>query len=458
MIRNLLDQIFITWRTNKNNSVVKKSASSNSRREFVKKTSGALLASTISVNVFGNEVYKHRFNSDTLKVGLIGCGGLGTGAALQSTNADPNVVLTAMADIFPDRLEQSYQNLLKENASKIQVDKDHMFIGFDGYKKVLESDVDVVILATPPSFRPGHLADSVAAGKHIFCEKPVAVDAPGIRSVLETAKKAKEKGLALMSGFCWRHDNPKIETYDRILDGAIGDVLSIYNTYNTGALWYHEPKREWSKVETTLRNWLYYNWLSGDHIVEQAVHSVDLMSWALGDVLPLTATATGGRQSRIEDQWGNVFDHFAVVYEYANGVKGYHFSRQQKGCSRAYGIEIMGDKGRCDIHVGNKHKIIGKKDWSWEEKKEERNNMYQSEHDTLFASIRAGKPFFDGIKMANSTMLAIWGRMAAYTGQTISWEEALNSEEVLAPPLDDYSWDMQWPLKEVARPGITKFV
>jgi len=437
---------------------VKKLKQSNTRREFVKKTSSALLASTISVNVFGSGSVQHNLNSDTLKVGLIGCGGRGTGAALQATKSDPNVVLSAMADIFPDRLETSYQNLLKENPTKIMVDKDHMFIGFDSYKKVLESDVDVVILATPPSFRPGHLAEAVAAGKHIFCEKPVAVDAPGIRSVIETAKLAKEKGLALMSGFCWRHDNPKIETYNRLLNGAIGNIHSIYNTYNTGALWYHEPQPGWSETEKTLRNWLYYNWLSGDHIAEQAVHSLDLMSWAMGDTLPLKATGTGGRQSRTEAQWGNVYDHFAVVFEYAEGAKGFHFSRQQKGCSRAYGIEMMGDKGRCEIHVSNKHHIKGKKEWSWEDQKEERNNMYQSEHDTLFASIRAGAPFFDGIKMAHSTMLAIWGRMAAYTGQTLTWEEALTSEEKLAPPLEAYSWDMNWPLKEVAKPGITKFV
>lgn len=426
------------------------------RREFVKKSGSALIASSLGFNVLSaRQGTKFDVNADTLKVGLIGCGGRGTGAAYQATMADDNIVLTAMADLFQDRLETSYKNLMIENPDKIQVDEDHKFVGFDSYKKVLESDVDVVLLATPPNFRPGHLEAAIKAGKHVFCEKPVAVDAPGIRSVIESAKKAKEKGLALMSGFCWRHDVPKIDTYNRILDGAIGDVHTIYNTYNTGALWFREPKADWSDMEHKMRNWLYYNWMSGDHIVEQAIHSIDLMSWAMGDELPVSAMGTGGRQSRTEDRFGNVYDHFAIVYEYGDGRRGFHFSRQQKDCSRAYGIDMNGDQGRCSIDVFRKHEIIGKNgEWTWEG---EKSNMYQNEHDTLFASIRSGDPYNDGVRMANSTMLAIWGRMAAYTGQTISWEDALNSEEKLAPALEDFSWDMNTPDVKVAQPGITKF-
>ena len=214
---------------------------------------------------------------------------------------------------------------------------------------MIDSDVDVVILTTPPSFRPAHLEAAIGAGKHVFCEKPVAVDAPGIRRVLASAKKAKEKGLSLMSGFCWRHDIPKQETYKRILDGSIGDVVSIYNTYNTGALWYKDRKEGWTDNETMMRNWLYFNWLSGDHIAEQAVHSLDLMSWAYGDKLPVKVSGTGGRQSRTEGKFGNVYDHFALVYDYGDGKMGYHFSRQQKDTSRAYDISMMGDQGRAYI-------------------------------------------------------------------------------------------------------------
>ena len=430
----------------------------STRREFVKKSGTAILGSTLGFNILSAQENKANLNSDTLKVGLIGCGGRGSGAALQAINSDPNVVLTAMGDIFRDKLDISYENLKMEMPDKIKVDEDHKFIGFDAYKKVLASDVDVVLLTTPPNFRPGHLAAAVEAGKHIFCEKPVAVDAPGIRSVIESAKKAKEKGLALMSGFCWRHDTPKIDTYNRLLDGAIGDIHTVYNTYNTGALWYREPKPDWSKMEHKLRNWLYYNWISGDHIVEQAVHSIDLMSWAMGDEMPVSASGTGGRQSRTEEQYGNVYDHFAIVFEYSDGRKGFHFSRQQKGCSRAYGLDMMGSNGRCHINVSNKHQIISDDgEWNWK-RKGKRSNMYQNEHNTLFASIRSGNPFFDGKRMANSTMLAIWGRMVAYTGQTISWKDALNSNEKLTPNLDDYSWDLDWNMKDIAKPGITKFI
>ncbi len=420
----------------------------------MRKSGSAVIGTTLGFNILTAQNYKHKINSDTLKVGLIGCGGRGTGAAYQATMADPNVVLTAMADIFKDTLDSSYDNLMLENPEKILVDEGHKFVGFDAYKKVLETDVDVVILATPPSFRPAHLEAAIGAGKHIFCEKPVAVDAPGIRRVIATAQKAKEKGLALMSGFCWRHDIPKRDTYRRLLDGAIGEITSIYNTYNTGALWYKEPKGNWSEFETTMRNWLYFNWLSGDHIAEQAVHSLDLMSWAYGDTLPQRVSGTGGRQSRTEEKFGNVYDHFAVVYDYGDGKMGYHFSRQQKGCSRAYDISMMGNQGRAYIDVSREHVIHGKSKWKWEG---ERSNMYQNEHDTLFASIRKGEPFNDGVRMANSTMLAIIGRMAAYTGETLTWEQAMNSEELLGPAVDEYNWSLNWPLAPVAQPGITKF-
>ena len=429
--------------------------SQSTRREFVKKSSSAVLASGIGFGILSAKGSQRHLNSDTLKVGIIGCGGRGSGAALQAVNSEDNVVLTAMADAFRDRLDKSYESLMAEAPDKIKVDEGNKFVGFDAYKSVLDSDVDVVILATPPSFRPGHLKACVEKGKHVFCEKPVAVDAPGIRSVMETAKKAKEKGLAMMSGFCWRHDIPKIDTYNRLLDGGIGEIQSIYNTYNTGELWSFEREAGWSDMEYTLRNWLYYNWLSGDHIAEQAVHSLDLMSWAMGDQLPVSATGTGGRQSRTDDKYGNVYDHFAIVYDYPDGKQGFHFSRQQKGCSRSYGLNILGVEGQCEIDVFRKHVIKGKTNWKWSGKK---TNMYQNEHDTLFASIRKGEPYFDGIRMANSTMLAIWGRMVAYTGRTLTWDEALNSEEVLGPPLEDYNWDMKWPLKEVAQPGLTKFV
>ena len=439
---------------------MKKKTIDTSRRKFLKTTSATVVGSSLAFNVLGKNNTNFNFNSDTLKVGLIGCGGRGTGAANQAINSDPNVVLTAMADVFEDRMETAYNALLDENPDKVKIAPDHKFMGFDGYKKVLESDVDVVILATPPSFRPAHLEACIEAGKHVFFEKPVAVDAPGIRRVIATAKKAKEKNLGFMSGFCWRYDYPKRATYDRLLDGAIGDIHTVYTTYNTGALWWKETKPSWGKFKKELRNWLYYNWLSGDHIMEQAVHSLDLMSWAMGDVLPVRAVGTGGRQSRTEEKYGNVYDHFSIIYEYANGEKGFHIARQQKDCARAYHIEAMGNKGRANMEVFSKHEIMGKKNWQWEKefKKKDKNNMYQTEHDELFASIRKGSPINDGVRAANSTMLALWGRMVAYTGESLTWDQALNSEEVLGPKIDEYNWDLDWEMAEVAQPGITKFV
>ncbi len=423
------------------------------RRSFIKTTSAAAIGGTIALNI---SLPKSSFamNSDTLKVGLIGCGGRGTGAANQALSADPNVVLTHMADIFQDRIDLSINSLKKLHSDRVMVTEDTKFVGFDGAEKVINSDVDVVLLVTPPYFRPKQLEMAVEAGKHVFCEKPVAVDAPGIKKVLAAAAKAKEKNLSLVSGFCWRYHEAKRETFSRVLDGAIGNVTSVYNTYNTGALWLREVEPDWSPMRKKMRNWLYYNYISGDHIVEQAVHSIDMMSWAMGDAQPVKVTGTGGRQSRTGPEYGNIFDHFGIVYEYENGVKGYHFSRQQKDCSGSYGVEMMGDKGRCEVNCGrNRHTIYGDEDWRYRGKG---NDMYQQEHDELFASIRAGKPMNDGEWMARSTMLAIMGRMVAYTGQTITYEQALNSTEVLGPA--EINDNTQYVDPPVARPGITKFI
>ena len=416
------------------------------RREFIKTTGAAAIPSIMKASSF-------KYNSDTLKVGLIGCGGRGSGAAVQALTADKNVVLSAMADAFEDRLNESLKAISDEHPERVEVE--HKFVGFDAYKQLLATDVDVVILTTPPCFRPAHLEAAIAAGKHVFCEKPVAVDAPGIRRVIAVAQEAKKKNLSLMSGFCWRFDFPKRATFQRILDGSIGDVMTIYNTYNTGELWSKPYKPGWTGMEKKLRNWLYYNWMSGDHIAEQAVHSLDLMSWAFGDVLPLSATGTGGRQVRTAPEFGNVYDHFAIEFEYPNGAKGFHFSRQQKGASRSYGMYANGTQGMCNIDVFTKHEITGKVNWKYEG---EKNNMYQTEHDELFAAIRKGTAFNDGERMANSTMLAIMGRMVAYTGQTLTWDEAINSQEILGPTIDQYNWELDWPDAPVAMPGITKFI
>lgn len=423
------------------------------RRTFLK-TTGKALVGTAALPLVFNVNKSFGMKDDILKVGLIGCGGRGTGAAAQALKADSNAVLTCMADIFSDYLDESYNALIQVNPLQVQVDEGRKFIGFDAYQKVLESDVDVVILTAPPAFRPGHFKAAVQAGKHVFCEKPVAVDAPGVRSVLETARLAKEKGLNVVSGFTFRYDFPKRALFEKINNGEIGEVMSVLTVRNGGGLWYKERQPSWTEMEYQLRNWYYYDWLSGDYIVEMMVHSLDMMSWAFGDKLPVKATGSGGRQSRTEEKWGNIYDHFAIEYEYENGAKGIHFSRQQQGCSNVNKAEVFGKNGNAIVDIGRQiHSLKGENSWDYEG---EKNNPYETQHEELFAAIRAGKPINEGDLMANSTMLAILGRMVGYSGQTITWEQAMNSNQVLGPRLDEYRWDLEWPVPPVAIPGKTK--
>ncbi|MUH34796.1 gfo/Idh/MocA family oxidoreductase [Zobellia amurskyensis] len=427
--------------------------SKDTRRGFIKKAGAAALFSAGSIhmpvglaNSFSGTIKKQ------LKVGLVGCGGRGTGAAVQALNADPDVILHAMADAFEDRLTSSLNLLKKAHGKRIKVDKERQFVGFDAYKKLIDSGVDVVLLASPPGFRPNHLTAAIDAGKHVFYEKPVAVDAPGVRKVLEAAKKAKNKNLSLVSGYCFRYDLQKQALYGKVLDGAIGDIKSISSTRNGGELWFKDRQPEWTDMEYQLRNWYYQNWLSGDFIVEMFVHSLDMITWALGEKMPLSVTATGGRQWRTDKKYGNIFDHFAMEYNYADDVKGYCFTRQQRGGSSKNAVEINGSLGNA-YYEGNRHEITGKNSWKYDG---EVNDMYQSEHDALFKSIREGSGINDGELSANSTLMGIMGRMAAYTGQTITWEDALNSTEILGP--DSYDWNLKFEGPEIAVPGKTKFI
>lgn len=405
-------------------------------------------------------------NSNTLKVGLIGCGGRGTGAAVEALNADPNVILTGMADAFGDHLNNAYATLKEKMGRKVEVTAGNKFVGLEAYQQLINSDVDVVLLAAPPAFRPAHLEAAVGAGKHIFCEKPFAVDAPGLRRVIKAAKTAKSKNLALVSGFCWRYHLPKRETFERVRNGQIGNILVAESNYNTGELWYKERQPNWSDFEYQLRNWLYYNWLSGDHIVEQAIHSLDMMQWALGDELPLKVIGSGGRQKRTDPKFGNVFDHFSVVYEYKNGIKSFFSCRQQDDTTPSYAVELVGNQGRClvDCRTGA-HIISGKSPWKYDDdtkftddkayEKSTSRSMYQQEHDELFASIRNNKPKYDGDWMVKSNLVALAGRTAAYTGQEVAIQDVLDSKEVLFP--EQLSWDTKYDLP-IAIPGINKFM
>lgn len=420
------------------------------RREFLKSSSAKVLAGSLATGLLVPRG-AHAGADDTLKVGLIGCGGRGSGAAVQALSADSSVKLTALGDVFADRLQGSLENLKKqpEIAAKIDVPTERQFVGFNAYQDVINSGVDVVLLATPPHFRPMHLKAAIDAGKHVFCEKPVAVDAPGVRSVIESCKAADQKGLSVVSGLCWRYDNGVRETVQRVLDGAIGDIVAIQENYNAGSLWMHPRKPEWSDMEWQLRNWLYFTWLSGDHNVEQHVHSLDKAAWLLGDVPPERATGLGGRQVRTGPEYGHIFDHHAVVYEFPGDKRVFAYCRQQDGCANDVEDYVMGTKGRAQIL---RNAVEGDEKWRYRGPK---SNMYQAEHDALFQAIRSGKPINNGHYMANSTMMAIMGRMATYTGRTVTWKEAIESQENLAPPA--YDW-VSLPVPPVAMPGQTPLV
>lgn len=437
-----------------------------SRRQFIKTAGIATIGATLPrTSVLGSKAMWSS-NSNTLKVGLIGCGGRGTAAAGEALNADPNVIITAMADAFDDRLQESYNKLKEKYKDKVQVSKENQFVGLDAYQKLIDTDVDVVLLVAPTAFRPDHLEAAVKANKHIFAEKPFAVDAPGIRRVMKTVEEAKRKNLSLVSGFCWRYHYPKRQVFQKVLDGQIGNILTADAFNNTTELWYKERQKGWTDMEYQLRNWLYYNWLSGDHIVEQAIHSIDMLQWAMSDIAPISVVGSGGRQKRTDPKFGNIYDHFALTYTYPSGAKAYFSCRQQNNTSPSYGLDLVGSDG--DLIVNNRtgvHEIKGRRPYKYEdatkftddksyENKEVSRGMYQQEHDELFASIRSGKPINDGEWMTRSNLVAIAGRMAAYTGQTILIEDALASEEVLFPR--NLSWNTKHDIP-IAIPGITEF-
>ena len=372
----------------------------------------------------------------------------------EALRADQNVKLVAMCDAFSDRLETSLHDLQKINdiSKKIDVAPDRRFDGFDGYKKLLDCGVDVVLLTTPPGFRPIHLRAAVEAGKHVFCEKPVAVDAPGIRSVIESARMAKKNGTGLCSGYCYRYDAAKREVVKRIHAGVIGDVTAMHITYFTGPLWDRVPKSvtNFATMEYQMRNWYYFSWLSGDFIVEQHCHNFDKANWVLRGMEPIAASGVGGRLVRSAPRYGNIYDHFACTLEFPGGVKVFSACRQMGGCPSDVNDHVIGTKGQAQLM---KHRIdpTGGDMWEYEG---DVKSMYQVEHDELFASIRAGKPINDGETAALSSGMAIFAREAAYSGQRITWKQFMASNKSLAPK--EYAWADN-PVQGVPLPGVYKF-
>ena len=442
------------------------SDSVSSRRDFLKASSSAVVGGALVSKLGFPAVVSAAPNSDKLRIGLIGCGGRGNGAAANALNSDSNSVLHAMGDIYATAIQRGLGGIKGEikDDSRIAVPPERQFVGLDSFEKVLKSGVDVVILTTPPGFRPLHFKRAIEAGKHVFLEKPVATDASGVRSVRETAKVAQQKGLAVQSGFVWRANVARREFFKRIHAGAIGEVRAVYATYLTGPV-KQMPSKEsrpagMSDTEWQIKNWYNFTWLSGDGLVEQAVHSVDKIAWAMKDAPPLKCTAVGGRQ--IGNNEGNIWDHIEVNYEWANGARAFMAQRQITGCHSETRDTIMGERGMGLLGHRGGTEITGPDAWRFKGDLNENQMLgkaYEIEHVEMFESIRNGKPLNDGEHMCNSTLLAIMGRMAGYTGQEVTWEHMLTSQEKLCPvDLDKLDWSAPLPFSPIALPGRTKVV
>jgi predicted dehydrogenase len=421
-----------------------------SRRTFVKTTTLATAGLVMPRSL--SALSPDPASAEVIRIGVIGCGGRGSGAARDAMRAGgEGIQIVAMGDLFPDRLERARANLAKiasEDpiaAQQFKVTPETLFSGFDAYQKVLATEIDLVILATPPGFRPSHLEAAIAAGKHVFMEKPVAVDPKGIRSVIASSAAAKAKSLAIVAGTQRRHDPAYLEIIRRVHGGAIGELTGGQVYWNQGGLWNAARQAEWSDAEWQIRNWLYFTWLSGDHIVEQHIHNIDVANWAMGGH-PVRAVGVGGRQWRTDAAYGHIFDHFAVDFEYANGAHVMSMCRQIDGTANHIGERFAGTRGTTDAN----RQISGPQPYKWEG---ERKNPYVEEHVDLLASIRAGTPLNEGQQVAESTLSAIMGREAVYTGQAIAWNELLNATQDLTPPLQGFG---TLAVPPVAMPGKTK--
>ena len=440
-----------------------------SRRQFLKNSSlAAAGAAALSQAPF--VITAHAAPDDPIRIGLIGCGGRGTGAAADALGAatdvnypqagyhtenikanasaaSKNVKIVALADVFADRLNNCREQLQKLNMT---IPNEMCFTGFDAYKQLLAvPEINYVILATPPHFRSIHLKAAIEAGKNAFAEKPVAVDGPGVRLVLEAGELAKQKNLGIVAGTQRRHMHSYHETIKRLQDGAIGEILCGRAYWNGGVIWVVERQPEWSDMEWQLRNWNYFTWLGGDHIVEQHVHNLDVLNWAFNSH-PVKALALGGRQARPNQNYGHIYDHFAVEYEYPNGARMFSQCRQMNGCEGKVEEAVVGTKGtsNCKDWIRGIHKQL-----VYRFPKDKDVNAYQQEHQDLIDSIRAGQPLNEAKAVAESTLTGIMGRESAYSGRSVEWDEMLNSTKRLGP--ETYAMG-NLPFPEVAIPGQYK--
>lgn len=423
------------------------------RRGFVKTTAAAAAAGSV---LFPSVIARAQ-GADTgkkLKVGLVGCGGRGTGAASQAVTADDNCELYAMADIYPDIIDQKHEVLaknLKAKGDKMNVG-DRKFVGLDAYQKVIDT-CDVVLLCTPPGFRPAQFEAAVEAGKHVFVEKPCATDIAGVKRFMEAAQKAKQKNLSVLAGFCYRYSDHGRELFKRVHGGDIGEIKSVHCTYWTNMVKPMPPESDrpagMSDVEWQLKNWYNYNWLGGDGIVEQGIHSVDKAFWAMNDAMPIACYGMGGRAR--PNNVSNTYDHFHITYTFPGGVRAHvDWSQYGTGPYKENRDYILGTDGEA-VFEFSKAAITGKTPWSWRPPRDGARNMYQIEHDEFFANIRKGTRHADEDWMIRSTVFGIMGRMAAYTGKEITYEGVMSSGEKLVP--DNIDWNGSLPVYPLAIPG-----
>jgi predicted dehydrogenase len=421
----------------------------SSRRDFLKLSGAALLASNAleriahaaqprSINAMPN-LAPGAFarGDDTLKVALIGCGGRGTGAASQALSTAGNVKLVALADAFQDRLDNSLKSLRAEHADRVDVTPDRCFVGFDAYQKAIDL-CDVAILTTPPGFRPIHFEYAISKNKHVFMEKPVAVDGPGVRRVLAAAEQAKQKNLKVGVGLQRHHDPGYIETVKRLQDGAIGDFTLFRVFWCDSGVWKRPRQPDWNEMTYQMRNWYYFVWICGDHIVEQHIHNLDVANWVM-NATPARARGQGGLQFRNDIDHGEIFDHHMVEFTYPNGTKMMSLCHHWNDTWSDVSEHAHGTKGAADLG-GYRIETRGAPEWKFAlPRGTEPTNPYQVEHDVFFDAVRNDKPHNEAFYGATSTMTAIMGRMATYSGRDISWDEALNSKLALVPT--KYDWD-----------------
>ena len=420
-----------------------------SRRDFLKASAVTTLGVSAGLLASGNFAYAA--GSDTLRVGLVGCGGRGTGAARDAVVSADGVEVVAMGDLFEDRLDRSREGLRQEIGDALKVDDDHAFVGFNAYQQVIDSDVDIVILATPPGFRPMHFRACVEAGKHVFMEKPVSVDVAGAHAIIEAGELAKEKGLSIVAGTLYRRQPSFVEAVKRIHDGMIGELVSAQEYYMTGPIWLRPRKPGMSDMEWQCRNWYYFTWLSGDHIVEQFVHNLDVINWVFQGK-PESAIAMGGRIERVDPSYGHIYDHFSVEYVYPGGVRVEAKCRQMKEVTTRVTNRVVGTKGVAELHP--RHSVLRSHAGAvLFEHPEPGNNAYVQEHTDLIASIRGGQPINEARQIAVSTLTGVLGRESAYTGQELTWDDLHAANLDLVPKTFAFS---AMPFPAVPIPGKTK--